>query len=91
MLERSISKARILLGAGAYSKPNMRVNIAITVLLVSTATAVAGSVVSMPRQDSSSFAGSNEYFLHALPAAEQKTYVETLAGWGVKVLRLWGE
>lgn len=39
---------------------------------------------------SKSFAGSNEYFLHALPATEQRSYVETLAGWGVKVLRLWG-
>jgi mannan endo-1,4-beta-mannosidase len=38
-----------------------------------------------------SFAGSNEYFLHALPMSEQKMYVETLAGWGVKVLRLWGK
>lgn len=38
-----------------------------------------------------SFAGSNLYFLHALPQDEQKAYVETLAGWGAKVLRLWGE
>ncbi|KAF2466233.1 uncharacterized protein BDR25DRAFT_237190, partial [Lindgomyces ingoldianus] len=29
------------------------------------------------------FAGSNEYFLHALPATDQQVYVETLAGWGV--------
>ncbi|KAG9192100.1 mannan endo-1,4-beta-mannosidase [Alternaria panax] len=36
-----------------------------------------------------SFGGSNEYFLHALSASEQKTYIETLAGWGAKVIRLW--
>lgn len=41
------------------------------------------------RGASKSFAGSNLYFLHALPKAEQKTYVTTLAGHGVKVLRLW--
>ncbi|KAF2737433.1 beta-1,3-mannanase [Polyplosphaeria fusca] len=41
------------------------------------------------RAASKSWAGSNEYFLHALPASEQKKYIETLAGWGVKVLRLW--
>ncbi|KAF2657585.1 glycoside hydrolase family 5 protein [Lophiostoma macrostomum CBS 122681] len=43
----------------------------------------------LPRGSSKSWAGSNEYFLHALPASDQQTYVETLAGWGVKVLRLW--
>ncbi|KAF2816613.1 beta-1,3-mannanase [Mytilinidion resinicola] len=36
-----------------------------------------------------SWAGSNLYTLHALPAADQKTYIETLAGRGAKVLRLW--
>lgn len=39
---------------------------------------------------SKSFAGSNLYFLHALPLADQTSYVKALAGWGVKVLRLWG-
>ena len=38
-----------------------------------------------------SFAGSNLHFLHALPQAQQKAYIETLAGWEVKVIRLWGE
>jgi mannan endo-1,4-beta-mannosidase len=65
-------------------------NIANAILFLGVATTVACSLEFMPRQDSRSFAGSNEYFLHALPVAQQKTYVETLAGWGVKVLRLWG-
>jgi hypothetical protein len=44
-----------------------------------------------PRGDTThSFAGSNLYFLHALPQAEQEAYVARLAEWGVKVIRLWG-
>lgn len=61
------------------------------ILLLGIVTVVVDSSALSPRNGSSSFAGSNEYFLHALSEAEQKTYVETLAGWGVKVLRLWGE
>ncbi|OCL09864.1 glycoside hydrolase family 5 protein [Glonium stellatum] len=38
---------------------------------------------------SKSWAGSNLYFLHGLPLSDQTNYVETLAAWGVKVLRLW--
>lgn len=38
---------------------------------------------------SSSWAGSNLYFLHGLNAGTQSAYIETLAGWGVKVFRLW--
>lgn len=38
-----------------------------------------------------SWAGSNLYFLHGLDAEAQSAYIEVLAGWGVKVLRLWGE
>ncbi|KAF2678887.1 glycoside hydrolase family 5 protein [Lentithecium fluviatile CBS 122367] len=51
-----------------------------------------GGVHCQPRargDGSNSFAGSNLYFLHALPPAEQKAYVETLAEWGVRVVRLW--
>lgn len=40
---------------------------------------------------SSSWAGGNLYFLHGLDGETQSAYIETLAGWGVKVLRLWGE
>lgn len=45
----------------------------------------------LTRNGSPSWAGSNLYFLHGLDAATQSAYIETLAGWGVKVLRLWGE
>lgn len=37
-----------------------------------------------------SWAGSNLYFLHAIPLEQQSLYVSTLASWGVDVLRLWG-
>ncbi|ORY16380.1 beta-1,3-mannanase [Clohesyomyces aquaticus] len=57
------------------------------VAIVLGANAVA--IENVKRDASKSFAGSNLYFLHALPAADQKEYVETLAGWGAKVLRLW--
>ena len=43
------------------------------------------------RSGSPSWAGSNLYFLHGLDAETQSAYIEVLAGWGVKVLRLWGE
>ncbi|KAI4711717.1 hypothetical protein J4E89_003159 [Alternaria sp. Ai002NY15] len=66
----------------------MRSLMAITSLLGLSTTVVNG-LVPTRRQASTSFAGSNEYFLHALSASEQKEYVETLAGWGAKVLRLW--
>lgn len=68
----------------------MRSLVAITSLLGLSTTVVNG-LVPTRRQASTSFAGSNEYFLHALSASEQKEYVETLAGWGAKVLRLWGK
>lgn len=57
-----------------------------------TAALVATLVVAAPAAcQSPSWAGSNLYFLHALPAAEQSRYIDTLASWGVKVVRLWGE
>ncbi|GME26543.1 putative beta- -mannanase protein [Neofusicoccum parvum] len=55
-----------------------------------TAALVATLVVAAPAAcQSPSWAGSNLYFLHALPAAEQSRYIDTLASWGVKVVRLW--
>jgi mannan endo-1,4-beta-mannosidase len=38
---------------------------------------------------SSSFAGSNLYFLHGLSASDQATYIDTLAADGAKVIRIW--
>ncbi|CAN9123364.1 unnamed protein product [Alternaria alternata] len=66
----------------------MRGRTVFAVLVGLVVTAVEGFVPTR-RQTSTSFAGSNEYFLHALSASEQKTYIETLAGWGAKVIRLW--
>ncbi|KAF4303459.1 putative beta- -mannanase protein [Botryosphaeria dothidea] len=40
-------------------------------------------------RNSPSWASSNLYFLHALPADEQSRYIDMLADWGVKALRLW--
>lgn len=39
---------------------------------------------------SSVFTGSSLYFLHGLSEADQDDYINTLAGDGAKVLRLWG-
>lgn len=40
---------------------------------------------------SNSFAGSNLYFLHGLSGSEQDDYINTMASYGAKVLRIWGE
>lgn len=40
---------------------------------------------------SKSFAGVNDYFLHGTSHEDQSRYVKTIASWGVKVVRLWGE
>lgn len=74
----------------SYRSSKMRRYLAITTLL-GLSTPLVDGLVPTRRQSSSSFAGSNEYFLHALPVSEQKTYIETLAARGAKVLRLWGE
>ncbi|KAF2014714.1 glycoside hydrolase family 5 protein [Aaosphaeria arxii CBS 175.79] len=50
---------------------------------------VAYAQSSLTKRADNSFAGTNLYFLHALPKVEQETYVQTLAGWGVKLVRLW--
>lgn len=66
----------------------------LTKALVATlvvASAACSPAPPLDKSASSSWAGSNLYFLHALPATEQAQYVETLAGWGVKVVRLWGK
>ncbi|KAK0637849.1 hypothetical protein DIS24_g10419 [Lasiodiplodia hormozganensis] len=58
-------------------------------------TALAGALVTasssptIHKRDAAPWAGSNLYFLHALPIEEQERYINTLAGWGVKVIRLW--
>lgn len=52
---------------------------------------VATSSPAIHKRDIAPWAGSNLYFLHALPIAEQERYINTLASWGVKVIRLWGE
>lgn len=51
----------------------------------------AGPELTSAENGSFSWAGSNLYFLHGLDADTQSLYIETLAAWGVKVLRLWGE
>ncbi len=37
-----------------------------------------------------SFGGSNSYFIHGTSDEEKREWVDTLAGWGAKVVRLWG-
>ncbi|TVY27169.1 putative mannan endo-1,4-beta-mannosidase F [Lachnellula hyalina] len=41
------------------------------------------------RNSSKSWAGSNNYYLHALHPEEQTTYIDALKGFGTKVVRLW--
>ena len=38
---------------------------------------------------SNSFAGSSLYFLHGLSDSDQDYYIDTLAGWGAKTVRVW--
>ncbi|MCJ1440647.1 MAG: hypothetical protein MMC23_001133 [Stictis urceolatum] len=48
---------------------------------------VNGAAIS--KRASNSFAGSNLYFLHGLSADDQANYINTLAGYGAKVIRIW--
>jgi mannan endo-1,4-beta-mannosidase len=57
-----------------------------SVLAVSSAYA---SVIQ--KRNSNSWAGSNNYYLHALHPAEQASYISSLKSYGTKVVRLWGE
>jgi hypothetical protein len=38
-----------------------------------------------------SFAGTSNYYLHGLSAADQKTYISNLQSSGAKVVRLWSK
>jgi mannan endo-1,4-beta-mannosidase len=57
--------------------------------LVLTATLAAASVIE--KRNSNSWAGSNNYYLHALHPEEQATYISDLQSYGTKVVRLWGK
>jgi hypothetical protein len=48
-----------------------------------------GSVVE--KRNSNSWAGSNNYYLHALHPEEQATYINALKSYNTKVVRLWGK
>jgi hypothetical protein len=41
--------------------------------------------------NSYSFGGSNSYFIHGTSDAEKREWVNTLADWGAKVVRIWGK
>jgi mannan endo-1,4-beta-mannosidase len=57
-------------------------------LLLSITSRLASAIPS--ETTSYSFAGSNNYYLHALLPEEQAAYIETLQADGAKVVRLWG-
>ncbi|KAF9631153.1 putative beta- -mannanase protein [Lasiodiplodia theobromae] len=64
----------------------------ITSILTTALAGVLVTATSSPtihKRDAAPWAGSNLYFLHALPIAEQERYINTLASWGAKVIRLW--
>lgn len=42
------------------------------------------------RRGSTSWAGTNNYYIHGLSAEEQTSYINALKGFGTKVIRLWG-
>lgn len=50
----------------------------------------AGLVSAASDAASHSFAGANNYFLHATSHAIQEQYISELASWGTKLVRLWG-
>ena len=49
------------------------------------------SASAIEKRNSKSWAGSNNYYLHALHPEEQTTYINALKGFGTKVVRLWGK
>jgi mannan endo-1,4-beta-mannosidase len=57
-------------------------------LLLSIMSRLASAILS--ERISYSFAGSNNYYLHALLPAEQVAYIGALQADGAKVVRLWG-
>ncbi|OJD39044.1 beta-mannanase [Diplodia corticola] len=73
----------------------MFISLILTAIIAGTLADIRAVATSAPsaihRRDSHSWAGSNPYSLHALPAAEQSRYIDTLASWGVQVVRLWGK
>ena len=56
----------------------------------STDTASNSTSSSPSGSASNSWAGSNNYYLHALQPEEQAAYINGLKGFGAKVVRLWG-
>jgi mannan endo-1,4-beta-mannosidase len=50
---------------------------------------IASLLFSTLANASSSFAGSNLYFLHGLSVTDQANYINTLASYGAKVVRIW--
>ncbi len=48
------------------------------------------SVLAGVAANSKSFGGSNNYFIHGVSDYEREQWVNTLADWGAKVVRLWG-
>ncbi|KAL2066655.1 hypothetical protein VTL71DRAFT_2727 [Oculimacula yallundae] len=52
-------------------------------------TASFASASTIEKRNSKSWAGSNNYYLHALHPEEQAAYIKSLKGFGTKVVRLW--
>lgn len=57
-------------------------------LLLSIMSRLASAILS--ERTSYSFAGSNNYYLHALLPEEQVAYIRAIQADGAKVVRLWG-
>ncbi|KAH7370824.1 glycoside hydrolase superfamily [Rhexocercosporidium sp. MPI-PUGE-AT-0058] len=65
----------------------MKSTISLVSLLGLTASLASASAVE--KRASKSWAGSNNYYLHALHPEEQASYINSLKGFGTKVVRLW--
>ena len=61
-----------------------------SVALLSALAAASANASVLHKRASNSWAGTNNYFIQGLSSEEQDSYISTLKGFGVKVLRVWG-
>lgn len=62
---------------------------ALSALVLGAAASPASPIGAEKRSTSKSWAGSNLYFLQGLSNADQDTYIDNLASYGAKVVRVW--
>lgn len=60
----------------------------VSLLALASASTVHGGA--LQKRASNSFGGGNLYFLHGLSDSDQDYYINTMASYDAKVVRLWG-